>query len=259
MASRGTAVVTGAAGGMGSAFATALATQGYNLILSDREEAPLKTLARQIEKTHGVAATAVAADLSDRTDLTALADAIAARGDVTFLVNNAGFGNPGPFAESDLAKNVTMIDVHVVASVWLCRAALPGMLAKGTGTIVNMASLGGFPAGRGDVTYSSTKRYLIHFSKGLQAEVKGLGIRVQALCPGLTRTGFHDSAAYDALTRGVPGFLWMDPTAVAAASLAALRGRKVVCIPGFRNRILLLLMYFPIIIRIIHAVVRRLS
>jgi len=259
MGKAGTALITGATGGMGKSFADALAARGHDLILTDRVKEPLEELAAGIATKHKVRVRGVVADLATRADLERVAQEIRQCGDFEILVNNAGFGIPGAFADSDLERTVEMIDVHVVASCWLCRTAVSGMIERRKGSIVNMASLAGFRPGRGDITYGATKRFLIHFSRSLQAEVEEHGINVQALCPGYTRTGFHDAADYSVVTRGVPRFLWMAPDDVVSRSLAALGRRKVVCIPGVRNKILRLLLHFPIVIRAIRAVARRLS
>lgn len=257
MAKRGTALVTGAAGGLGRSFAAALAARGHDLILSDRNLEQLEIVADGIRALHPVKIETLALDLARRSDLEKLAGTIANCGDFEVLVNNAGFGNPGPFAETDLSKTIEMIDVHAVASTWLCRAALPGMIDRRKGAIINLSSLSGFRPSAGDATYNATKRYLIHFSKCLQGEVKGYGVKVQALCPGFTHTGFHGTADYSALIRSVPRSFWMNPDDVVACSLAALNNRKVVCIPGFMNRLLLVLLYVPFVVRMIRAVARR--
>lgn len=244
---------------MGRSFANALAARGHDLILTDRVKEPLDELAAKIAATHKVNARGVPAELSVRSDLERVAQEIRQCDDFEVLVNNAGFGMPGAFADSDLKKTIAMIDVHVVASCWLCRTAVSGMIDRRKGSIVNVASLAGFRPGRGDITYGATKQLLIHFSESLQAEVREHGINVQALCPGYTRTGFHDATDYSAVVKGVPGFMWMAADDVVSSSLAALGRRKVVCIPGLRNQILLLLLHFPIIIRAIKAIVRRIS
>lgn len=257
MAQPGTALITGAAGGLGRSFATALAARGYNLVLSDRTPEQLEKVADEIRTLHAVNIQLLAVDLADRAQLEKLAGTIGRCDELEILVNNAGFGNPGPFAETDLSRTIEMIDVHVVASTRLCRAALPGMIDRRRGAIINMSSLSGFRPGVGDATYDATKRYLMYFSKCLQAEVKKSGVKVQALCPGYTRTGFFHTADYSARTRSVPRFFWMDPDEVVAHSLAALGNRKVVCIPGFMNRLLLVLLYLPFVVRLIRAVARR--
>jgi len=257
MAPQGTALITGAAGGLGNSFAVALAARGYDLILSDRSAETLEKVADGVRARHRVNVETLPLDLANRADLEKLAGTVANCSDLEILVNNAGFGNPGPFAETDLSKTVEMLDVHVIASTWLSRAALPGMIERRKGAIINMSSLSGFRPGVGDATYDATKRYLMHLSKCLQAEVRRFGVKVQALCPGYTRTGFFNRADYSARTQSVPRFFWMDPDEVVSRSLAALGNRRVVYIPGFRNRLLLILIYVPFLVRAIRAAARR--
>ena len=255
------ALITGAAGGLGRAFASALAARGYGLILVDRRQDSLHDVAQAIKGAHTLSVESLCADLTSRSDIERVGRRITECDDLEILVNNAGFGITGPFAESDLRKHIDMIDVHVVASVWFSRTAVPAMISRGSGCIINVASLGGFrPSMESGVTYGATKRYLIHFSESLQAEVRRAGIKVQALCPGYVHTEFHSTSEYSSWTRSnIPAVLWMAAEEVVKTSLAALDSRKVVCIPGFRNHCLRLLLNYPFSFRVVRALLRRLS
>jgi short-subunit dehydrogenase len=240
------ALVTGAGGGLGHAFAHALAARGCDLVLLDRDAAALDELDASVRRAHRVDVTRTVVDLSSRDEVGRIGADITAGPPLDYLVNNAGFMMGGSFAEHDPAKLTTMIDVHVGACIALCHAALPAMLARGRGAIINVASLGAFEPGAADVVYVSTKKLLIHFSLALAGQVRAAGLHVQALCPGLTRTKFHSgSAEGEAIRAMFPPQLWMSADEVVSASLGALDGRRVVCIPGLKNRLLRHLMTRP--------------
>ena len=233
-----TALITGASSGIGAAFARSLAAQGYHLILVARREAQLRSLADELHRKFNVRARVFPADLSDPTQVKRLETLIAETGDLEILINNAGFGVPGKFAEIQAERNVEMIQVHVVATVRLCRAALPGMIFRGRGAIINVSSVAAFMATPRNATYSATKAYLNVFSEGLQDEIKGTGVRVQALCPGLTHTEFHDRPGYEDYKTKIPRLLWMSAEDVVRESLDALKKNRVICVPGFKNRVI---------------------
>jgi uncharacterized protein len=238
----GTAVVTGGSAGIGMAFAHSLGAQGYNLLLVARRADRLATVAAEVNGRFGVTVETMTADLSDTEDVTRVGGRMAEIRDLSLLVNNAGFGGGGRFADSDLDHQLAMIEVHILATVRLTRAALPIMLARRHGGIINVASLAAFFPVPGGTTYSATKAYLLVFSQALSHEVRGQGVRVQALCPGFTHTEFHDASNYKGDERAmIPDFLWSDADAVVADSLAALRSGEVVCIPGFKNQALSML------------------
>lgn len=231
-------MITGASSGIGAVFARRLASQGYNLVLVARREALLRSLADEVQQKFRVNAQVFPADLSNPIHVERLEKRIAEIGDLDFLINNAGFGAPGKFADMQVKRNVEMIQVHILATVRLCRAALPGMIARGRGSIINVSSIAAFMASPRNTTYCATKVYLNLFSEGLQDELQGTGVRVQALCPGLTHTEFHDQAGYEDYKRKMPKFLWMSAEDVVTESLAALEKGRVICIPGFKNRLI---------------------
>jgi short-subunit dehydrogenase len=233
-----TALITGASSGIGAAFARQLATMGYDLILVARREERLAALAAELQERHTTTAEVLAADLARSNDVKRVLKRITELDDLDLLINNAGFGAPGSFAEVYLAPQLDMIRLHVIASVCLTRAALPGMIARRHGTIINVSSIAGLTPIPGSATYSATKAYLNIFSGALQAELRGTGVKVQALCPGFTHTEFHDTPTHRGFRRSrIPEILWISAEEVAEQSLGALNRHQVIFIPGFKNRL----------------------
>lgn len=232
------ALVTGASSGIGAVFGRALAAQGYDLILTARREARLNALADVLRRELGVRVEVVAADLSLEAGIAQVEASIERAGGIDLLVNNAGYGLAGNFAEVPLEQHLALIECLELACIRLARAALPGMLARRQGAIINVASTAGFVALPRDVLYSTTKSALITFSQALALELAGTGVRVQALCPGFTHTEFHDDPAHAAagVKRRIPGWLWMQAEDVVSASLHALSEDRVVVVPGLVNQ-----------------------
>jgi short-subunit dehydrogenase len=239
---RGTALITGGSSGIGAAFAHQLAARGYSLILVARREERLASLANELEKRYPISAEILVADLSKSADIERIEKRVGQLQDLDILVNNAGFGSTGDFAEVDLSTHVDMINVHVMTSVRLSRTALPGMIARRRGAIINVASVAAFVPLPEGATYSATKAYLTIFSEALQVELDGTGVQVQALCPGFTHTEFHDRPELETFDRSdIPRPLWMSAQEVATESLEALSRNRVVTIPGLQNRLLAVL------------------
>jgi len=237
---RGVALVTGASSGIGEEFARQLAADGCDLILVARRQERLKALAAVLCEAHGIDVEVLVADLAKDEDVARVEKRIAGLDRLEVLVNNAGFGTVGRFAEVDFDRQLDMIHVHILATVRLVRAALPGMLARKRGNIVNVSSVAGFLATPNSVTYCATKAYLITFSKALAAELTGTDLHVQALCPGYIVTEFHDTSEFKDFDRKqVKKWLWMTSKEVVTKSLKDLRKGRVVCVPGFRYRLLL--------------------
>ena len=232
------ALVTGASSGIGRVYALRLAREGHDLILVARRAERLEEVAREIAAL-GRRAEIVLADLSTH-DGVAAAEARAAKGDVTMLVNNAGFQVYRPFAELDPDLAEAQIHAHTTAIVRLCRAVLPKMLERGAGAIVNLSSSLAFSAGMRAphlpkrATYAATKAFVNAFTEILAVEMEGSGVKVQALCPGVVRTEFHDQPGRPGAIR--PNVPVMEPQDVVAASLAALTLGDVICIPGLSDR-----------------------
>jgi short-subunit dehydrogenase len=226
------AAITGATGGLGSSFARALSSKGYELILTDRDQGALDRLAGDLS---GHVET-VAADLSASEDV----DRLAARlTDVDLLVNNAGFGTFSMFAESNLARELDMVAVHVLASMRLCRAAIPGMIERRRGSVINVASAGAFLRFPRDATYIGTKAFLVAFTECLAIELVGTGVTIQALCPAWVRTPFTDSGDYAKVgyRSPIPGWMFTSSDTVVTSSLEALGKGRVTHIPTIRARL----------------------
>lgn len=232
---RSCAVVTGASTGIGAAFAARLAREGFDLLIVARRRDRLEALARALLGSCPVHVDVLPADLTRAADLQAVADRVSSNVHLEMLVNNAGFATLGRFDQLELEQEEAEIRLNVVAPVRLTRAALPGMLSRGHGYVINVSSIAAFLPGRYSATYCATKAYLNSFTEALHEEVRGSGVVVQVLCPGFTRTEFHQRAGVD--TSRFPSFAWMTAPQVVEASLAALRRGKVVCVPGFTNRI----------------------
>lgn len=227
------ALVTGASSGIGRAFALALAAAGSDLVLVARRADRLETLAGELRSTVGGDVEVVVADLTDDDALRVVEARVADdQRPVDLLVNNAGFGTSGWFAELPVEVEVEEIRLNVVAPVRLSRAVLPAMLARGRGGIVNVSSIAGLQPLPHWATYGATKAYLTSFSEALHEEVRKHGVTVLALMPGFTRTEFQDRAGTPGV--GVPGPLWMAPDDVVAAGLRALRRGQAGHVAGLR-------------------------
>ena len=231
-----TALITGASSGLGEGFARALAAEGQTLILTARRAERLEALRVELTAKHRVAVEVIAADLAAPDGPDEVMRAVAARGlTVDTLVNNAGFGTRGAFAEADAASQVGMVDLNCRALVALAHAVLPGMVARGRGGILNIASTAAFQPGPWMATYYASKAFVLSFSEALHEEVRRTGVHVAALCPGPTRTefadvaGMHDSALFERLAG--------DADAVIRDGLAALKANRAVKVSGTANAI----------------------
>jgi short-subunit dehydrogenase len=235
MGHAGTAFITGASSGIGAAFARKLAANGHNLVLHGRREVALAELSASLGRKHGVRAEYFLAELSDPAELARLEERLRAVGDLAILVNNAGFGSQRAFQDDDVELHERMIRVHVLAPVRLTHAAIPALKRRGGGAIINVSSVASFLISPKNNTYCATKLYLNSFSESLACELRGDGIRVQALCPGFTTTDFHRRLGIDAPT--VYGMKFMDADRVVGTSLRSLRRGVVICIPGLRYKL----------------------
>ena len=231
------AVVTGASSGLGRGLAARLAGRGMSLVLTGRNEARLDETAHHIRRAAPrVEVETIAADLSTRSGVSALLEHVGDR-PVEVLVNNAGFGSYGPFAGADPGREDDEVAVDVSAVVTLARAFLPGMLARGSGGILNIASTIAFQPAPYQAVYGASKAFVLSFSQALWAEARANGVAVTALCPGPTRTGFVEALGADVGHTAIYSRL-ADPEPVIEAGLRALDKGRAVVIPGLRNRLL---------------------
>jgi short-subunit dehydrogenase len=221
------ALVTGASAGIGAEFCRQLAARCDVIIATGRREDRLQALAEELSDQ--VEMHTLAADLTTREGLTRVIEMLRQKGPVDYLVNNAGFGALGLFAETDLESQQQMTALHIDVTVALTRAALPFMQERGSGFVVNVSSLSAFNATAMVTVYGASKAFINHFSEGLQLELKDTGIKVQALCPGYTRSEFHGRDSMTGFsTDRVPDKIWMEASEVVAISLAALEGDEVI-------------------------------
>ena len=228
------AVVTGASSGLGRGLAARLADRGMSLVLTGRNEARLNEAAHQIRfAAPRVKVETVVADLATRSGVSALIEHVGDR-PVEVLVNNAGFGSYGPFAEADRDREDEEVAVDVNAVIALARAYLPGMLALNSGGILNIASTIAFQPAPYQAVYGASKAFVLSFSQALWGEARGSGVAVTALCPGPTRTGFVDALRADVGHAAIYRKL-ADPEPVIDAGLRALDKGRAVVIPGRRN------------------------
>lgn len=229
------AVVTGASSGIGLCFARKLARQKNDLILVARREELLNTVTAELRDQYDVSVEVIAADLTNLADLERVEARLELLDNLELLVNCAGFGLTERFANSDIDKQAEMVSLHTMAVMRLTRASLPGMLARRHGGIINVSSVAAFYALPRNVNYSATKAYLNVFSMSLHSELRGTGVRIQALCPGFTHTEFH-SKFQNFRKNGLPEIMWMNVESVVDESLSALERDEVICVPGTLNK-----------------------
>jgi uncharacterized protein len=229
-----TAVVTGPTAGIGTCFAHQLAAKGYDLVLVARDEERLSALAAEVEREYGVDTEVLVADLSDRAALARVEARLAdPERPVDLLVNNAGFGHKRPFLDNTVEEEQQMLDVLVTAVLRLCHAALGPMVARGSGSIVNVSSVAGFlPRG----TYSAAKAYVTSLSEWADLTYRDQGVRVMALCPGFTKTEFHERM--DVSRDSAPSWLWLEADRLVADALTDLEKGRRVSVPSKRYKVL---------------------
>ena len=229
------ALVTGASSGIGKAFAAALAASGTDLVLVARNRDRLESIAAELRSKHGRKVDVLPADLESRSELAKVEARLRDRDDIDLLVNNAGYGHTGRFAELPIEKSQGQIDCNIVALTRLAHAALQSMQRARRGGIINIASGAAFLPSPTLAVYAATKAYVVSFTQALREEVKRDGIKVTVICPGFTRTEFQDRAHYDA--SALPSFVWQTADQVVAEGLTALGAGKVVVNTGIHNKI----------------------
>ncbi len=237
MPDRKTALITGASSGIGLELARIFARENHNLVLAARSGDKLRQLASELEKAHGTRSLILAVDLSAPGSAAYVLDQTT-RADipVDILVNNAGFGQFGPFAECDLEECLQQIQLNVTTLTHLTRLYLPAMLERREGRILNVASTAAFQPGPLMAVYYATKAYVLHFSEAIANELKGSGVTVTCLCPGVTTTQFHERAKMT--NSRLLQFGSMDARTVAGIGYRGLMNGKPVVIAGFKNWLL---------------------
>ncbi|MFF2655962.1 SDR family NAD(P)-dependent oxidoreductase [Kitasatospora sp. NPDC058032] len=228
-----TALITGATAGIGAAFARRLARSGYRLVLVARDTERLERSAEELRGRFGVAVEVLGADLATDEGI-ADVEARLSEADrpVDLLVNNAGFGNRGAFSTVPLQDELDMLKVHIEAVLRLTTAALPGMRERGRGAIVNVASVAAFlPRG----TYGASKAWVVSFTQGVMRDLGGTGVRMMALCPGFTRTEFHQRAGMG--TDNIPAWGWLSAERVVDEAMRDLARGRSVSVPSKRYKL----------------------
>jgi short-subunit dehydrogenase len=230
------AIVTGASSGIGAEIARELCRRGQQVVLIARSADKLAALADELgEKAH-----VLAADLSDRVTRAGLLDKIGELGlTPNILINNAGLSTLGPVAASDPEAEMNMIEVDVAAVADLCSRFLPGMVERGSGAVVNVASTAAFQPLPGQAGYGAGKAFVLSYTQSLAAELRGSGVTATALCPGPVDTGFGETAGFakEDAENALPSFMWVSAEAVAKAAVDGLAKGRLVVIPGMANRV----------------------
>jgi short-subunit dehydrogenase len=227
-----TALVTGASSGIGVALADELARRGHALTLVARREDRLRELADKINGDHGVRVEWIAVDLTDAAERDRIPAEVASRGMVVdMLVNDAGMGTSGPFHELPIEREIQMIRLNVEAMVALCGAFVPGMVERGSGGVLNVASVSGFMPVPQQATYSASKAFVLTFTEALTIDLHGTGVTATALCPGPVKTEF------EGIIDGLPSVLFVEPEQVARKALDALENGRRSVVPGAFNKV----------------------
>lgn len=229
-ASKGTALVTGASSGIGAVYADRLARRGYDLILVARSRDKLTALAKRLGDETGRTVEVFAADLNDKSDLTRVETLLRTDASITMLVNNAGIGTAGPLLASDVDKMDEMISLNVGALTRLTYAAVPGFVARGSGAIINIASIVGIAPELLNGVYGGTKAFVLAFSQSLHKELADKNVRIQAVAPGAIATDFWDIAGMP--ISNLPSTMVMKTDEMVDAALAGLDQGELVTIPS---------------------------
>jgi short-subunit dehydrogenase len=234
-----TCLVTGASSGIGADIARQLAERGRGVTLVARREERLKALADELSAKHGIRAEVVPADLADPESRGAMVDTVAERGLVVdVLVNNAGLSTAGKLHQTERAAGLNMIRINMEALTDLCHVYLPGMVERGAGAVLNVASTASFQPIPGQAAYAATKAYVLRLTEAIHEELKGTGVTATALCPGPVRSEF-----VDVMTGGrgssinTPDFVWMTSEETARAGVEGMLGGRRVVIPGALNNV----------------------
>jgi len=231
---KGTALITGASSGIGAIYADRLAKRGYDLILVARNRSRLAALAQRLENETGRSVKTIAANLYDKADLARIETTLRTNASVTLLVNNAGVGATAPLLDSDVEKMDEMIRLNVGALTRLTYAAAPGFVARGGGTIINIASIVAISPETLNGVYGASKAFVLAFSQSLHHELAVKGVRVQAVLPGATATEFWDIAGLP--VHNLPAEIVMSAEDMVDAALAGLDQGEIVTIPSLPDK-----------------------
>ena len=231
--SQGTALITGASSGIGAVYADRLARRGYDLILVARNRARLDGLAERLVHETGRRVDVLAADLTDPIDLRRVEEQLRSEPSITMLVNNAGIGATTSLIDSDPDQLEAMIHLNVIAPTRLTRAAAPAFVARGRGTLINIASIVALSPELLNGSYSGSKAYVVNFSQSLHHELGDKGVRVQAVLPGAIRTEFWDTAGLP--VSNLPQEIVMTADDLVDAALAGLDAHELITIPSLPN------------------------
>jgi short-subunit dehydrogenase len=231
---KGTALITGASAGIGAVYADRLAKRGYDLILVARNQTRLDSLAQRLKAETGRSVQTIAADLNDRADLARIETTLRDNAGITLLVNNAGVGAAAPLLNSDVEKMDEMIRLNVGALTRLTYAAVPGLVARGGGTIINISSIVAISPETLNGVYGGSKAFVLAFSQSLQHELAQKGVRVQAVLPGATATEFWDIAGLS--VHNLPTAIVMSAEDMVDAALAGLDQGETVTIPSLPDK-----------------------
>jgi uncharacterized protein len=233
-----TCLITGASSGIGADIARELAARGYGLTVVARREDRLRALAETLHSEHSVTVDVLPADLSDAAARTGLWEAIQGQGRaVEVLVNNAGFSTVGKVVAADRDRQLGMIRTNVEAVVDLCTLAVPGMVQRGRGSVLNVASTAAFQPLPGQAGYAASKCFVLSYSWALGAELGGTGVTVTALCPGFTETEFFEATGADpAITTRIPKRFTASSVSVARAAVNGMQAGRPIVLPGLINR-----------------------
>jgi short-subunit dehydrogenase len=234
-----TALITGASAGIGAAFAELLAAEGLDLLLVARREDRLHELADRLAEKHSGRYEILAADLRDTAAPAEIFKHSSSLGiDIDVLINNAGLSGKGAFSETPWDDIGGELQVMVTAVTELTHLVVPGMRKRGWGRVINLSSLAAFQPPGASLLYTGIKTYVLNMSQALDMELKPYGVNVTALCPGFTRSEFHDVMGTRSQANSLPGVMWQDADDVAREGWDAVMKGKPVCVPGSLNKVL---------------------
>ncbi len=231
-------LITGASAGIGAALAREFAAHGWDLALTARRKERLEDLAEEMKARNGVDSLIIPIDMHTKGAPKAIMKAVKDAGrHLDGIINNAGYGVPGTFTKVPWKTHADFIQIMLTAPCELIYLALPGMVERGFGRIINVASLAGhLPGSKGHTLYAADKAFLIKFSQSLNLETLGTGVHVSALCPGFTFSEFHDVNDTRGLVSKTPGWMWKTSEYVAAVGYTAVENNVAVRVPGLANK-----------------------